>query len=167
MKGWWESNINVLFPFMYSQKGNRAASLFPKQNHNVLSPNSCAHISGRDLYISRISLSILLQPKYLDRSWEYINRSQTHECGNWDWCRAIPRKGINKWDFRCSAVCRMLFMIVVIFLNLLQLSENLFSHMSQEEQRELALQYSSGDSQVKVMQFCLFFINFLFLYNKQ
>jgi hypothetical protein len=19
-----------------------------------------------------------------DRSWEYINRSQTHECGNWD-----------------------------------------------------------------------------------
>jgi hypothetical protein len=22
--------------------------------------------------------------KYLDRSWEYINRSQTHECGNWD-----------------------------------------------------------------------------------
>jgi hypothetical protein len=22
---------------------------------------------------------------YVDRSWEYINRSQTHECGNWDW----------------------------------------------------------------------------------
>ncbi len=20
-----------------------------------------------------------------DRSWEYINRSHTHECGNWDW----------------------------------------------------------------------------------
>jgi hypothetical protein len=48
-----------------------------------------------------------------------------------------------------------LFMIVVIFLNPLQLSENLFSHMSQEEQRELALQYSSGDSHVKVMQYCL------------
>ncbi len=28
--------------------------------------------------------------KYVDRSWEYINRSQTHECGNWDWGRAIP-----------------------------------------------------------------------------
>jgi hypothetical protein len=39
--------------------------------------------------------------------------------------------------------------------------------MSQEEQRELALQYSSGDSHVKVMQYCLFFIDFLFLYNKQ
>ncbi len=22
--------------------------------------------------------------KYVDRSWKYINRSQTHECGNWD-----------------------------------------------------------------------------------
>ncbi len=24
------------------------------------------------------------------RTWEYIARSQTHECGNWDWGRAIP-----------------------------------------------------------------------------
>ncbi len=31
--------------------------------------------------------------KYVDCSWElYILRSQTHECGNWDWGRAIPRK---------------------------------------------------------------------------
>jgi hypothetical protein len=37
--------------------------LFPKQNYNVLSPssNSYTHISVRDLYISRISLPILLQ----------------------------------------------------------------------------------------------------------
>ncbi len=40
--------------------------------------------------------------KYVDRSWEYTNRSQTHEFGNWDWGRAIPRKGIYKWDFLCS-----------------------------------------------------------------
>jgi hypothetical protein len=26
--------------------------------------------------------------------WEYINRSQTHECGNWDCGRAIPFLGI-------------------------------------------------------------------------
>ncbi len=32
--------------------------------------------------------------KYIDWSWEYINRSKTHECGNWGWGRAIPRKGI-------------------------------------------------------------------------
>ncbi len=41
--------------------------------------------------------------KYVDRSWEYIDRSQTHKCGNWDWGRAILRKGIHKWDFHCSA----------------------------------------------------------------
>ena len=29
--------------------------------------------------------------KYVDWSWEYI---KTHECGNWGWGRAIPRKGI-------------------------------------------------------------------------
>ena len=88
---------------MYSQKWNCAASLFPKQYYNVLSPSSYTHISVRDLYISRIGLPILLQENmYVDRSWEYINRSQTHECGNWDWGHAIPRKGIHKWDFRCS-----------------------------------------------------------------
>jgi hypothetical protein len=40
--------------------------------------------------------------KYVDRSWEYINRSQTHECGNWDRGRATSLLGIYKWDFRCS-----------------------------------------------------------------
>jgi hypothetical protein len=35
--------------------------LFPKQNYNVLSLSSFTHISVRDLYISRISLSVLLQ----------------------------------------------------------------------------------------------------------
>jgi hypothetical protein len=47
--------------------------------------------------------------KYVHRSWEYINRSQTHKCGNWDWGRTIPRKGIHKWDFPCSVgICRFL-----------------------------------------------------------
>ncbi len=45
--------------------------------------------------------------KYVDRSWEYINRLQTHECGHWDWGRAIPRKGIHKWVFRCSVQCTL------------------------------------------------------------
>ncbi len=31
-----------------------------------------------------------------------VNHSETHECGNWDRGRAIPRKGIHKWDFCCS-----------------------------------------------------------------
>ncbi len=42
--------------------------------------------------------------KYVDWSWEYINRSKTHECGNWGWGRAIPRKGIHKRNCRCSVV---------------------------------------------------------------
>ncbi len=50
---------------------------------------------------------ILLQ--YADRSWEYINRSQTHECRDWDWGHAIPFLGILKWDFRCSAPPSSLF----------------------------------------------------------
>ncbi len=33
---------------------------------------------------------------------EYINRPQTHECGNLDWGRAISFLGIHNWDFRCS-----------------------------------------------------------------
>jgi hypothetical protein len=54
------------------------------------------------IYISPRSACLYCWRKYVDRSWDYINRSQTHECGNWGWGRAIPRKGIHKWDFRCS-----------------------------------------------------------------
>ncbi len=49
----------------------------------------------------------------------YINRSQPHECGNWDWGRAIARKGIHKWDFRCSACLGN--------VNFVKLSPSLFS----------------------------------------
>jgi hypothetical protein len=35
--------------------------LFSKQNYNFLYPSSYAHISVRDLYISRTNLPILLQ----------------------------------------------------------------------------------------------------------
>jgi len=31
-----------------------------------------------------------------------INHSQIHECGNWDWGRAIPFLGTHKGNFRCS-----------------------------------------------------------------
>ncbi len=54
------------------------------------------------IYIFPQSVCLFCWRKYVDRSWDYINRSQTHECGNWGWGRAIPRKGINKWDFCCS-----------------------------------------------------------------
>ncbi len=110
MKGRWETNINVWFPFMYSQKWNCAASLFPKQNYNVLSPHSfthmyCIHIFERFIYFQDRSI-YFAAAKYVDWSWEYTNRSQTHECRNWDWGRAIPFFGIHKLDFQFSALCR-------------------------------------------------------------
>ncbi len=72
------------------------------------SSNFHIHVFVSDLYIPTMDLPILLQEICglwsLDWSWEYINRSQTHECGNWDWGRAIPRKWIHKWGFslQCS-----------------------------------------------------------------
>ncbi len=105
MKGWWKSNINAWFPFMYFQKWNCAASLFPKQSYNVLSQKFLhSYICESFIYFQDRSV-YFAAAKYVDRSWVYINRSQTHECANWDWGRPIPRKGIHKWDFllQCAA----------------------------------------------------------------
>ncbi len=59
-------------------------------------------MSLKAIYLFPRSVSLFCWRKYVDRSWGYINRSQTHECWNWGWGRAIPRKGIHKGDFRCS-----------------------------------------------------------------
>jgi hypothetical protein len=62
-------------------------------------PNFHIHVSVIDLYIPKIGPHIFLQEK-ANRSWEYINRSQAHECGNWDCGRAIPFLGIFVSNFR-------------------------------------------------------------------
>ncbi len=49
-----------------------------------------------------LTVPILLQGKYVDRSWKYIKLSQTNEFGNWDWGRAIPRK----MGFPSQCVCK-------------------------------------------------------------
>ncbi len=36
------------------------------------------------IYIFPGSVCLFCCRKYVDRSWEYKNRPQTHECGNWD-----------------------------------------------------------------------------------
>ncbi len=51
-------------------------------------------VSASNFYIPTIGLPILLQKNMWTDPWECINCSQTHECGNWDWGRAIP--------FRCN-----------------------------------------------------------------
>jgi hypothetical protein len=55
-----------------------------------------------EIYIFPGLVCLFAAAKYVERSWEYINPPQTHECGNLDWRRAILRNGIHKWDFRCS-----------------------------------------------------------------
>ncbi len=89
MKGRWESNINDWFLFRYSQKWNCAASLFPKQNYNVLTLNFHIHVFVSDLYIPRIGLPILMH-------------LQIHECRNWKWRRTVSFLEIHKSDFRYS-----------------------------------------------------------------
>jgi hypothetical protein len=53
---------------------------------------------------------------YVDQSWEYINRSQKHECGNWDWGRAIPRKRIHKWDFLQCVILTINVIVPVAYM---------------------------------------------------
>ncbi len=63
----------------------------PRKESRSLSPNFHIHVSVSDLYISRIGPHIFLQQIRQTVFGMYKSlRSQTHECGNWDWCRAIP-----------------------------------------------------------------------------
>ncbi len=105
MKGQWESNINVWFLFLYSQIWN---CYF--QNRIIMFQFLHSYICERFIYFQdRSAYSAAGQNLYVyvDRSWENINGSHTHECGNWDWGRAIPKKGIHKWNFPCSVPCRV------------------------------------------------------------
>jgi hypothetical protein len=59
--------------------------IFPEKEFHGLRPNFHIHVSVSDLYIPTIDRSdYSAAGKYVDRPWEYINRSQTHECGVWD-----------------------------------------------------------------------------------
>ncbi len=74
---------------MYSYSGNCMASV-------PISTFMCRWA----IYIFPGSVHMFLAAQLGDRSWEYINRSQTHECGNWDCGRAIPFLGIFVSNFR-------------------------------------------------------------------
>ncbi len=53
-----------------------------------------------EIYIFPGSFYIFPSAEQADPSWEYIIRSQTHECGNWDWGPYIPFLGIFVSNFR-------------------------------------------------------------------
>ncbi len=59
------------------------------------------------IYIFPRSVCLFCWRKHVDRSWDYINRSQTHECWNWGWGSAIPKKVIHKWNYPCSVGGRL------------------------------------------------------------
>jgi hypothetical protein len=61
------------------------------------------HVSVSVLYIHHDqSAYVFCCRKYVDRSWEYIHRSQTHECGNWGFGGSTPRTGIRLATEFCS-----------------------------------------------------------------
>ncbi len=98
MKGRWESYINIWFPFISYQKWK---CYFQNRIIMFCVPVSTL-ISLWEIYIFAGSVCLFCGREISWRSWKYINRSQTYECGNWDWGRAIPWKGIHRWDFPCS-----------------------------------------------------------------
>ncbi len=76
--------------------------IFPEKEYRGLSLNFRIHMSVSDLYITTIGLPILLKEIWRPILGLYKSLKNMHECGNWGWGRVIPRKGIYKWDFRCS-----------------------------------------------------------------
>ncbi len=98
MKGLWEFNINVWFPCMYSQKWN---CYF--QNRIIM---FCLPVPTLiylwEIYIFPGSVFLFCCREICSPILRIYKLLPTHECGNWDWGRAIHRKGIYKWDFPCS-----------------------------------------------------------------
>ncbi len=89
---------------MQRKNAENLKQIFPEKEYRGLSPNFQIHVSVSELYIPTMELPFLLEEiQYVDGSWDFINRSQTHECRNWGWGHAIPRKGIYKRNFLCSA----------------------------------------------------------------
>ena len=88
----WAHHTATKIPFMYSFSGNSAASA-------PISTLMCLWA----IYIvpgSVYNTYCLQQNRETDRGNIHINRSQTHECGNWAWGRAIPFLGIFVSKFR-------------------------------------------------------------------
>ncbi len=99
--------------FMYSHKRNCAAWVLC---------NFHIHVSVSDLYISTFGPPIFLQQnRQPDQRNTYINRSQKHECRNWDCSHAAPFLGIffsNLW-YCVFVVCNTVYSTVLYTVFLL------------------------------------------------
>ncbi len=58
------------------------------------------HVSVSDFLYSNDRSSYFPAAEYVDRPWEYINRTQKHENRNWDCGRAVPFLEIYVSNFR-------------------------------------------------------------------
>jgi hypothetical protein len=70
----------MVHPQLQRQNTEIAKQIFPEKEYRGLSLNFHIHASVSDLYIPTIGLPILLEEICIDRSRDYINRSQTREC---------------------------------------------------------------------------------------
>jgi hypothetical protein len=86
--------MSIFFPNCKDKKPKFRNKYSQKRNIGFSVPISFMRLSV--IYIFPRPVCLFSWRKYVDRSWDYINRSQTHECGNLGWGRAIPRKGIHK-----------------------------------------------------------------------
>ncbi len=91
--------LQTTLQWCYTENSKHMYSIFPKKG--------TARQQSRFLH-SCFCVRFIYFPEaeYADWSWENINRSQTHEYGNWDWGRAVPYLGIHKSKFLCSRVFR-------------------------------------------------------------
>ncbi len=91
----------ILAPTLQRHNTENSKQIFPEKELRCLSPNFQITVCERFIY-SQDQSAYCAAGKYKDRFWEYINRSQTHECGNRDWGRAISFLGIPlQWMFTC------------------------------------------------------------------
>ncbi len=94
-------------PFIYSFSGNSAASA-------SISTFMCLWA----IYIFTGSVYIFPTAEQADSLWEYIIRSLTHECGNWDWGPDIPFLRIFVSNFRHFVFVVYLYNVSVAMLGL-------------------------------------------------
>ncbi len=96
MKGRWKSNINVWFPFLYSQKWN-----WYFQNRIIM---FCLPVPTL-IYLWDISIfpgsAYLFCCRKICEPFLGIYKAHRH-MRNWDCGRAIPRNGTHEWDLHCS-----------------------------------------------------------------
>jgi len=78
---WWVSHCEKLLEPHSKEIWNY---VFPEKELPGLSPIFHIHVSVADLYIPTLDPPILLQQNRQYQSEDYRNRSQEHECRNWD-----------------------------------------------------------------------------------